>query len=78
MGVVQMKVKAKCKIGELMKRDDIKQAWLANAISQGLDNPVSTQLISDWSNGRGTPAHGYVLRMMKVTGWRYEEMFEEE
>lgn len=78
MGVVQMKVKAKCKIGELLKRDGKTQAWLAREISHGLEIPVSTQLISDWSNGRGTPSHGYTLRMIKATGWQYEEMFEEE
>jgi hypothetical protein len=79
MGVAQgMKVKARCNLGALLKRDNKTQAWLAHAISYGLDNPVSTQLISDWSNGRGTPSHGYTLRILKVTGWRYEELFEEE
>lgn len=78
MGVVTMKVKVKCNLGVLMKRDNIKQAWLATAISHGLENPVSTQLISDWSNGRGTPAHGYTLRILRATGWRYEDLFEEE
>lgn len=79
MGVVQhMKVRVKCNIGALLKRDNKTQAWLAQQISEGLDNPVSSQLISDWSNGRGTPSHGYVLRMIKATGWNYEEIFEEE
>lgn len=79
MGVaIRMKIKVRCNIGPLLKRDNKTQGWLANAISYGLENPVSTQLISDWSNGRGTPSHGYTLRILKVTGWVYQELFEEE
>lgn len=73
-----MKVKVKCCLGEMMRNEGRSQTWLAEKISEGLPDPVKPQLVNDWCNGRGTPSHGYTLRIMRATGWRYEDLFKEE
>lgn len=78
MGDLKLKVKVRCKIGELLKNEGRSQTWLADKISEGLSEPVRPQLVNDWCNGRGTPSVGYLLRIQRVTGWSLEQMFEEE
>lgn len=71
-------MKVTCKLAKMMRNEGVTDTRLAERISHGLDEPVKPQLVNDWCNGRGTPSHGYTLRIMRVTGWMYEELFEEE
>lgn len=75
---VKMKIQVRCNISSLLKEMNKTQSWLAREISDGLDSPVSAQMISDWCNNRYVPHVGYILRMIRVTGWKIEDMFEEE
>jgi DNA-binding XRE family transcriptional regulator len=72
MGVLKLDVKLKCNIGHKLKEEGRSQAWLAKQID------VNPRMVSDWCNNRYTPHVGYVLKISRVTGWKLEEMFEEE
>lgn len=79
MGVVsKLKINVRCKIGELLKKEGRSKAWLAREISYGLDKPVPAQMVSDWCANRYALSAAYIYRICKVTGWRIEDIFEEE
>lgn len=72
MEVLKLKIKVRCKIGELLKTEGRSQTWLADKID------TTPQLVNDWCKGKYVPSIGYILRIMKATGWKLEDMFEEE
>jgi plasmid maintenance system antidote protein VapI len=67
-----VKVKVRCLLGEKLKSEGRSQTWLAEQI--GTHPPM----VNDWVKGKATPSIGYILRICKVTGWKVEELFEEE
>lgn len=72
MGAIKLKIKVRCKIGELLKSEGRSMTWLAGQIE------ATPQLVNDWCKGKYTPHVGYILRIIKATGWKIEDMFEEE
>lgn len=68
--MVQIKMNLQSNIKTLMKRDGWSNRRLAAAVG------ATHQQVDRWRHGE-FPHIGYILRMMKVTGWKVEEMFEE-
>lgn len=67
------KIKVKCNIGYLLEKEGRTQSWLAKQIG------ASKQQMNNWCSEDGSiPNIGYIMRIQKATGWRLEEMFEEE
>jgi DNA-binding XRE family transcriptional regulator len=72
LGVPKLNFSIRCNIGALLKAEGRSQTWLAKQIK------VPSRMVSDWCNNRYSPHIGYILRIIKVTGWKLEDMFEEE
>lgn len=72
MGELKLKLSIRCNIGSLLKSEGRTQTWLSKQIN------VPSRMVSDWCNNRYVPHVGYILRIIKVTGWKIEDMFEEE
>ena len=68
---MQTKFKVIFNIEFLMKRDNIKQIRIAEAIG------ATRQQINRWIKGE-MPHVGYVLRLHEAYGWTLREMFREE
>jgi predicted XRE-type DNA-binding protein len=67
---MQIKFKVVCNIESLLKRDNVKQVRLAEAIG------ATRQQVGRWIRGE-LPHIGYVLRMHDKYGWTLREMFTE-
>lgn len=68
---MQIKFKVVFNIEHLLKRDNVKQVRLAEAIG------ATRQQVGRWIKGE-LPHIGYVLRMHEAFGWTLREMFREE
>jgi hypothetical protein len=73
----KVKLRARNNIAKLLQKTGSSKAWLAREISYGLEKPVPSQMVSDWCSNRTQPSIAYIMRILKITGWSLEEMFEE-
>lgn len=67
-----LKFKLHNNFAALLERDHLKQVEVWKRIGS------TKQQFSYWVKNIKQPHVGYVLRIHKVTGWRLDEMFEEE
>lgn len=74
MGVLSVaKPVVKFKLNEMLEKEGRTKAWLARQIG------ATKQQMNNWCSEEGSiPSIGYILRIMKVTGWRLEDLVEEE
>lgn len=72
MGALKLKIKIRCKLDDKLRSEGRTKTWLAEQIG------ATPQMVNDWCKGRYTPSIGYIMRVMKATGWTIEDIFEEE
>lgn len=61
----------RCNLDKLIKENGIKQSWLAEKVG------ATKQQMNAWVKNRSLPSIGYILIIIKVTGWKLEDIFEE-
>lgn len=67
------RVSVRSNIGKLLESEGRTKVWLAGQIG------ATKQQVSSWCHPDGPIPHiGYIMRIMKATGWTLEQMFEEE
>jgi ribosome-binding protein aMBF1 (putative translation factor) len=71
LGALKVKIKVRCKIGELLKSEGRSQTWLAEQIQS------TPPQVNDWCTGKYIPSIGYIMRIQKATGWTLDQIFEE-